>query len=122
MQIVYYSQLGKTQQFINNNITTNDPPPIQICEETLLLKTPPYLCIVATYTPMQEIVKRWILSSNHKESLRYVVGIGDIYFGELFCSTSKILSKKFNVPLLRMIDGDGTENDWRIIMESITND
>lgn len=53
----------------------------------------------------------------NKAHLKGVIASGNINFGNAFCLSADVISKEFNVPIIRKIDLRGTTKDVESIMK-----
>jgi len=120
MLLFYSSSTNNTKKFV----TKLELPAVQINGE-LGADTPlaPFVLFTPTYsngTAKGSVPKSVrALLVKHSELLVAVVGFGNRNFGELFCVGARLISHRFNVPLLHCVELAGTTDDVALVTERL---
>jgi protein involved in ribonucleotide reduction len=105
--IIYASRTGNVRYIINQlNL-----PSSEIVED-LVIQLPYFLI---TYTDglgdVPERVEKFLMNKKNQLNLKGIIVSGNVNFGDMFCRPAEIISKRFNVPIIRKIDLRGTRQD-----------
>lgn len=72
----------------------------------------PYFLIVPTYeVEATEIVNDFLETEDNVSFCKGVIGTGNLNFADLFCFTAKDISKDYNLPLIHMLEFQGSTTD-----------
>lgn len=85
---------------------------------TIDIATEPYF--IFTYTDKIGEVPEQVMAflNNNHSSLRGVIASGNVNFGNAFCLSADIISRKYNVPIIRKLDLRGNKKDLEIIQKA----
>lgn len=118
MKYVYASRQGKTEKLVQK-LGNDDLLKIEDGSETV---SEPF--VLFTYTDGKGVVPAKVetfLAKNHA-SLKAVVSTGSMErHPDTYCFAGIKIAETYNVPLLAKADGEGTEEDVRIISEAIAS-
>ena len=117
VKVVYLSLTGKTRQFVKKlgweSIEISKQNPIIEMEE-------PYIVITSTYgEQVAHFFYEYIDFEENRNLLMGVAGSGNRNFNTSYCSNSKELAKKYDVPLLHCFENQGTDKDVQILKEKV---
>ena len=117
VKVVYLSLTGKTRQFVNKlgweSIEISRKNPTVQMEE-------PYIVITPTYgEQVAHFFYEYIDFEENRNLLMGVAGSGNRNFNTSYCSNSKELAKKYDVPLLHCFENQGTDKDVQILKEKV---
>ena len=117
VKVVYLSLTGKTRQFVNKlgweSIEISKKNPILEMKE-------PYIVITPTYgEQVAHFFYEYIDFEENRNLLMGVAGSGNRNFNTSYCSNSKELAKKYDVPLLHCFENQGTDKDVQILIEKV---
>ena len=117
VKVVYLSLTGKTRQFVNKlgweSIEISKKNPILEMKE-------PYIVITPTYgEQVSHFFYEYIDFEENRNLLMGVAGSGNRNFNTSYCSNSKELAKKYDVPLLHCFENQGTDKDVQILKEKV---
>ena len=117
VKVVYLSLTGKTRQFVNKlgweSIEISKKNPILEMKE-------PYIVITPTYgEQVAHFFYEYIDFEENRNLLMGVAGSGNRNFNTSYCSNSKELAKKYDVPLLHCFENQGTDKDVQILKEKV---
>jgi protein involved in ribonucleotide reduction len=105
--IVYASRTGNVRYIVDKL----DLPNSEIIEG-LVVQSPYFLF---TYTDglgdIPKKVEEFLSVKDNQVNLKGIIVSGNINFGDSFCKPAELISKKFNVPIIRKIDLRGTNDD-----------
>jgi protein involved in ribonucleotide reduction len=105
--IVFTSRTGNARYIVSQL----ELPSVEITVD--LAVSVPY--ILFTFTDglgeIPEIVVAFLNNFSNIQNLKGVVATGNVNFGDNFCNSAEIISKKYNVPIIRKIDLRGTKED-----------
>lgn len=109
MEVVfaYYSLTNNTRRFINKFEYSNFEIHDGNCDEVFDKK---FILFVPTYETDVSYVADEFLNVNHENCIG-IVGSGNINFDGLFCFTAKDLSEKYNIPIIKLIELSGSQDD-----------
>lgn len=117
VKVVYLSLTGKTRQFVNKlgweSIEISKKNPILEMKEPYIVITPTYGEQVANF------FYEFIDFEDNRKLLMGVAGSGNRNFNTSYCSNSKELAKKYDVPLLHCFENQGTDKDVQILKEKV---
>lgn len=105
--IIYTSRTGNVRYIVGELNLPNSE-----IEEGLVVHVPYFLF---TYTdglgetPIK--VENFLKDEVNRSNLRGIIASGNVNFGDLFCQAAKVVSYKFNVPIIRKVDLRGTNED-----------
>lgn len=115
MKFAYISRMGKTEALIHH--LGLEATKIESGNEII---GEPF--ILFTYTDGHGIVPKTIdsfLEKNHSD-LKGVVATGSMArHADTFCFAGDIISNTYNVPCFAKVDGEGTQEDWDLILTKI---
>lgn len=121
LDIVYYSnRSGNTKRFVEKLGMTR-----AYSVSELPVANNDYVLFVPTYGAgndgyhVPQAVKTFLSIKTNKDHLKGVVGFGNINFGETYCQAAKIISRKFDVPILGSVELLGTQEDVEEIRERL---
>ena len=117
VKVVYLSLTGKTRQFVKKlewdfiEISKKNP--------TVQMKEP-YIVITPTYgEQVANFFYEFIDFEDNRKLLMGVAGSGNRNFNTSFCSNSKELARRYEVPLLHCFENQGTDKDVQILIEKV---
>lgn len=117
VKVVYLSLTGKTRQFVKKlgwdfiEISKKNP--------TVQMKEP-YIVITPTYgDQVANFFYEFIDFEENRGLLMGVAGSGNRNFNTSFCSNSKELARRYDVPLLHCFENQGTDKDVQILIEKV---
>lgn len=113
-KIVYMSLTGQTRKFIER---IDGAESIEITKDDFEFEmTEPYILVTPSYeiNVLPFVVKTWgkfIRLGNNKELCQGIFGGGNRNFAELFGITGRMISNKFDIPVLHEFEFQGSEYD-----------
>lgn len=119
MKIVYATRSGHTKKLVTEKLGFSDS--IEINMSTPDMKED---FLLFTYTDGQGIVpsktKNFLVKNS--KYLKGVVACGSLLrHNETFAQSGDKIAKEYNVPLIRKVDVEGEDTDYRVIKEWLAN-
>lgn len=121
LDIIYYSnRSGNTKRFVEKvgmgrAFSVSELP---IANNDYVLFVPTYGAGSDDYT-VPRAVQTFLSIQTNASHLKAVVGFGNMNFGKSYCKAAKIISKKFDVPILGRVELFGTPEDVVEIQERL---
>ena len=118
MKVVFLSLTGQTRRFVQKlELPTVEITPqnvFQPMDEAYIIVSPTYDMEVFEY--FQDFIE----TENNHALLKGVAGSENRNFNTSFCSTAKLISSTYEVPLLHCFEFHGTQKDVTIIKEKVS--
>lgn len=122
--IIYFSNISNnTHRFVNKLGLPADRIPIDVTEASQMVADKPYVLITPTYgetmnhVPQQ--VKKFLKNGKNSSLMLGVIGAGNTNFGDKYCAAAKIISAKFQVPLLYTFELLGMPEDVKKVQDGL---
>ncbi len=122
--IVYFSNISNnTHRFVQKLGLSAIRIPIDVEEASRMVVKQPYVLITPTYgetmnhVPQQ--VKKFLKSETNSSLMRGIIGSGNTNFGDKYCAAAKIISAKFQVPMLYNFELLGTPEDVAAVQKGL---
>ena len=115
MKFAYITRTGKTEALVKH-VGLNA---LKIQAGNELMNEP---FILFTYTDGGGIIPVTINTflQLNKDNLKGVIATGNrMRHADTYCFAGDIIAKTFNVPCLAKVDGEGTQEDWELILTKI---
>lgn len=111
IKLVFFSLTGNTRQLVNKFSYEN----FEIHDGNADTKVDfKFLLFAPTYEKDVTYVADDFLEVNASNCVG-IVGCGNINFNDLYCFTAKDLSKKFNIPIIKLLEYSGSHIDVEYI-------
>jgi len=121
LDIIYYSnRSGNTKRFVEKlgMDRAYSVSEIPVANNDYVLFVPTYGAGNDGYHVPQP-VQTFLSIKTNSDHLKAVVGFGNMNFGKAYCKAAKIISKKFDVPILGRVELFGTPEDVVEIQERL---
>lgn len=115
--VAFYSITGQTKKFIKKtrlkaHQIDDDNPQYQMGR--------PYILIVPSYQDfMMDSVVDFLTYKDNKKNIVGLIGVGNRNFNDLFAQTAKKLSVTLNVPILYLLEFNGTDRDVKNVNQIV---
>ena len=123
--IVYFSNVSEnTKRFVDKLGIQNYRIPLYATDEHLQVSAP-YVLISPTYglgddeTSVPKQVIRFLNDPVNRSFLKAVIGAGNTNFGDKYCRSAEVISRKTSAPLIYKIELLGTPDDVATVKEKM---
>lgn len=116
--IVYWSLIGNTRKLVHKLETKSLELNWDNCLD--LVVEEPFLLVTPTYAKEStDLLWDFLDHEQNQAFCRGIIGTGNRNFASLFCYTAKDLSRDYGIPLIHLLEFQGSEYDIKRINEEL---